>query len=282
MTTIAVRVVAKYKAKKETEAGNTVYLYSEKQIAKRNKDKAKRLEGFRSKIDSLRKQVTKDIKSDDTVTRLTALAVGLIDHTYERVGNEDSADEGHYGVTGWTKSHVSFKGKSAVVTYVGKSGVKHKKSVTDASIVSALKKACDETEGKDTSIFDHEDAKVDATKVNAYLKDFDITAKDIRGFHANTTMQEHLQAARSKGGKLPTDPKEREKKLKDEFKQALEQTAEEVGHEAATLKNQYLVPGVEDQFLKDGTVTKSLDKSANSFGPTSVVFRFLAALATDD
>ena len=66
----------------------------------------------------------------------------------------------------------------------------------------------------------------------------------------------------AKGGKLPEDKKEREKKLKAEFKEALEGTAEAVGHEPATLKSQYLVPGLEDEFLKDGTVTEKMDKKA--------------------
>jgi len=57
--------------------------------------------------------------------------------------------------------------------------------------------------------------------VNAYLKPFDVTAKDIRGLHANREMQDRLRAVRKKGGKLPTDKKEKEKVLKAEFKTAL-------------------------------------------------------------
>lgn len=279
MDHLARSIVAKYKAKKKTEEGNTVYLYSERQIAQRNKEKAERIEGLSKKIDSLRKKVKSDMKSDDPDKKLTALAIALIDHTYERVGNEESADNGHYGVTGWTKGHVSFGRGVATVKYVGKSGVSHNKKVTDKALVSALRDAYEAAEGDDSCLFEHDGGCVDAKTVNAYLKDFDVTAKDLRGFHANREMQEQLQAIRSKGGALPEDKKAREKQLKSEFKKALEAVAKAVGHEASTLRSQYLVPGLEDVYMKDGTVIKKLtDKQASYCDDLvdRVVSRFLA------
>ena len=262
----ALRVAARYKSKKkiETQKGDkiTVYEYSDRQIANRNRKKAERLEALKKNIGSLRKRVQRDLKSDDPTTMLTALAVGLIDHTYERVGNEDSADEGHFGVTGWTRKHISFGRGKATVRYVGKSGVKHEKKVSDASLVTALKNAYESNDDEDGSIFAHDLGKVDARKVNEYLKQFDVTAKDLRGFHANREMQERLSAIRSKGKALAEDKKAREKQLKTEFLKALEQTAEAVGHEAATLRSMYLVPGLEEDFLADGKVDSKFVKTA--------------------
>lgn len=271
MTVDPIRVAARYKEKKKNpNGGDPIYLYSEGQVAKRNKDKAERLEKLSGNIHKLRAQVKKDLKSEDRDKSLTALAVALMDDTAERVGNETSKEgdnedgKPHFGVTTWQKSHVSFSGGSAKIKYTGKSGVKQEKTVKDKSLVSALKAAYDSC--TDGNIFCHEDGKIDATHVNQYLKDFDITAKDIRGFHANDGMREALKKVRS--GKLPADPKEREKKLKDEFKDALEQVAGALGHEPSTLKNQYLVPGLEDAFLKDGTIIEKL-KAA------TIVDRFL-------
>lgn len=249
---------ARYKKKKtvKTQEGEdmTVYEYSDRQIADRNRKKAERIEKLRKSVDKLRTQVTKDLKSSDEKVRASALAVGLMDHTFERVGNEGSAKEGHYGVTTWTVDHIKFNGNKATVTYVGKSGVDQKKEVTDAKLVSALKAACKD-KGKDACLIE-----ATAADVNEYLEPFDISAKDIRGFHANTEMKKNLKAVRS--GKLPEDKKKREKKLKDEFTKALELTADAVGHESSTLRSQYLVPGLEDQYLKDGTVQESHTKKA--------------------
>jgi DNA topoisomerase IB len=259
------RVAARYKEKKVSDEGNTIYLYSERQVAHRHRQKAERIEKLKSKLSKLRTQVKKDLTSDDKKTRMTALAVALIDHTYERVGNDESADDGHYGVTGWQKNHISFSGSSATIKYVGKAGVKHEKKVTDGSILKALRQAHKETEGKEACLFKCEGATVGAKDVNAYLKDFDITAKDLRGLHANQEMQDRLKAIRSKGGKLPEEKKEREKVLKAEFKEALEGAAEAVGHEAATLRSQYLVPGLEEAYLHDGSIIKKFTER-KSFG----------------
>ena len=255
MSTIAERVAARYKGKKELDSGNVVYEYSKGQIDHRNSEKAKRLEGLRGNIGKLRSQVQKDLSSSDDEKSLTALVVGLMDETYERVGNDDSAGEGHFGVTGWKKNHVSFSGGKASISYTGKSGVKQKKTVSTKGLVSALKRAYDDCKEGGCITGD-----VGADAVNAYLKSFSISAKDIRGYHANDFMKGQLKAKRS--GALPEDKKEREAQLKDEFTAALEATAEAVGHEASTLKSQYLVPGLEDSYMKDGTVPTKMVKES--------------------
>ena len=257
------RVAARFKKKKEvpSEDGGktTVYEYSERQVALRNSEKAKRIEKLRKSYSSLESQVKKDLASKDNETFLTALAVALMDETYERVGNDDSASEGHFGVTGWRREHVNISGGTATITYVGKSGVKQKKTVS-GPVVKYLQKAYDAVDGDKACIFCPKEGKVDAAKINNYLSKFDITAKDLRGYHANDAMKRNLKKVRS--GELPSDPKEREKKLKDEYKQALEATAKEVGHEPSTLNSQYLVPGLEDDYTKDGTVSEKMVKDA--------------------
>jgi DNA topoisomerase-1 len=254
----ASRIAAKYQEKVKTEAGNTVYTYSERQIANRNKKKAERIEKLRKSVHKLRAKVKKDLHSQDPEKTLLALAVGLMDHTAERVGNDESAKDGHFGVTGWQKKHVSFGGKGATITYVGKSGVKHSKKVTDPALKEALKNAYDAVEGDDTQVLSWDGGKVSAEAINKYLAAFDITAKDIRGLRANTEILERLKAERKKGGKLPDDKKKRAKQLKEEFLSALDDTAEVIGHEASTLRSQYLVPSLEERYLQDGEVIEDL------------------------
>lgn len=262
MTPDPVRVAARYKSKKkiETQDGDeaTVYEYSDRQIANRNRDKAEKVEHLRKNISDLRARVKEDLKDSDPMTRMTALAVSLLDETCERVGNEGSADDGHYGVTGWEAGHVSFGKGKATIKYVGKSGVDHIKTVDDGPTVTALKELC-EGRGKDEAIFDTDDAKVSADDVNDYLSEFDVTAKDIRGYRANDEMCKALRAERAKGPKdLPRARKEKDEILGEEFKRALETVAEIVGHTESILRSSYLVPGLEDAYTHDGTVLKSL------------------------
>jgi tRNA nucleotidyltransferase/poly(A) polymerase/DNA topoisomerase IB len=258
------RQAAKFQKKKEVPKAKgtgttTVYEYSEGQIQHRNREKAKKVEKLRGSLHKLQAAVKKDLKSKDPATRLSALAVGLMNDTYERVGNDGSAKEGHVGVTGWKPEHVKFSGGKATFTYVGKSGVSQKKTTSDAGLVAGLREAV-KNKGKGDTLFSYEGGRVDAGAVNAYLKPHGITAKDIRGLHANREVQTRLKAIRGKGGKLPSDDKERKAKLKKEFEQAVAEAAEEVGHEASTLRSQYLVPGIEDNFLRDGTVKENLAK----------------------
>lgn len=256
------RVAAKYQSKKkiETKDGDeaTVYEYGPRQIANRHREKAERVEHLRKNITDLRARVREDLKSDDPMTQMTALAVALMDRTCERVGNDDSAEDGHYGVTGWLKKHITIRDGKATIKYVGKSGVKHEKTVDDGPTVTALKALCDGRDADD-AIFDTGEAKVSADEVNDYLAEFDVTAKDIRGYRANDEMCKALRAERAKGPReLPRARKEKDEILKAEFERALEHVAEVVGHEPSTLRSQYLVPGLEDQYVHDGTVIKSL------------------------
>lgn len=248
------RVAARYKSKKKVKKQDggemTVYEYSDQQIARRNNEKAKRIEALSKDIAALRKQVFKDLASKDTKTALKALAVGLMDETYERVGNESSAKDGHFGVTGWAKKHITFGKGKATIQYIGKSGVEQEKTVRDPALLAALHKAYDGV--KDGCIFSPESGKVTAEDINAYLQDFKITAKDLRGYHANDVMRERLKEIRKRA--LPKDKKEREKLLKAEFKSALEATAAMIGHEAATLRSHYLSPGIEEIYIKSGEV----------------------------
>lgn len=261
------RIAAKYQDKKKVKSqdgGDTVlYEYGPRQVANRHREKAERIQKFRPKLSDLRAKVRKDLDSKVAMTRLTALAVGLIDHTYERVGNADSAEtNGHYGVTVWEVRHVRFNGDKAEIRYTGKSGVKHVKTVDNAKLVAALKAT---VKGKkpDARIFcEGDECVVTASDVNEYLEPYGITAKDLRGMHANDEVCEALRGLRSNGPDLPHARKEKDEILKAEFKKAIEQAAKAVGHEAATLRSQYLAPAIEKAYLHDGTVPDRLDKKA--------------------
>jgi DNA topoisomerase-1 len=259
---------SKFKNKKQVPKADgkgtlTIYEYSKGQIQHRNREKAKRVEKLRQNIGTLRSKVNTDLKSPEDKVRLTALAVALIDQTYERVGNDKSANEnGHYGITTLTIDHIKMGRGKATLSYVGKSGVEHTKTVTDKATVAALKKAMKGRGKGDRLLCDGGDCTIRAKDVNSYLRDFNITAKDLRGMHANEEVRNRLTQIRKAGPDLPRSRKDRDKILKAEFKEALAAAAEVVGHGAATLKSQYLVPGMETAYMKDGTIIDKLHKKA--------------------
>jgi len=287
--TLSRRASSAYVDKKKEDSGNITYIYSEKHVEKRNKDKMAKLKKLNKSISKLRAQVKKDIKSDDPQKQHTALAVAIIDETYARIGNTESASGGraldggkHYGLTTWEVRHVSFPGNKAKIKYVGKAGVKQEKTVANKPFVKLLKKM---SEGKKKSdkLFEGKDYKVLPKHVNAYLMPFGVSAKDIRGLHANEEMLKALKQVRK--GKLPEPGKERDKKLKKEFKEALDIASKFVGHEPGTLKNRYLIPTIEPDYMKDGKIgAMALDTFASaplSIRHTPLSFRKLAGAWED-
>ena len=271
----------KYKSKTEDEEGNTHYEYGPRQVQQRHEEKAERLDKLQSSISDLRAKVKKDLQSKDDETRLTALAIALINETYERVGNTSSAEDGHYGVTCLEKRHVSFEGGKARLKYTGKSGVKHDKTVENEYVVKALEEAVKDKQSEDSILaFQGEgiEKKIDGKEVNEYLDQYDVTAKDLRGFHANREMQDALKAVRKDGPELPVDRKERDAILKDEFKKVLEEVSKTVGHTSSMLKDQYLVPGLEDAYMKDGTVIEDMSVKKAALDREAGLLRWLRGL----
>jgi len=260
---LARKVAKRYKKKVELPSGNVQYQYGPRQVAKRQQQKAEKLEKLQSSMGKLKRKLKSDLKSDDLKTKLMALAVSLIDVTYARVGNDRSAESGHYGVTGWQVGHVKFYPKRAEISYTGKSGVKHTRKIEKPALVKELKSLC-KGRGEKDGLFSDPSFRIKNTDINKYLSQFEITAKDLRGLHANREMRQTLKKIRSGGPDLPWKRKDRDKILKIEFKKALKEVAAIVGHTEATLKSHYLVPGLEKSFLKNGDVPKTLKKATKT------------------
>lgn len=221
----------------------------------RRQKKCKSLRTLSENIQSLRNNVTRDLKSDDEKKKLTALAIALIDKTAERVGNSSSADNGHFGVTGWQNKHISVNGGKVELKYVGKSGVSHEKQFTDKKIADLLKKLKQKNTGNTPLLTTSDGFSIKSAQVNRYLKDFGITAKDIRGYAANTMIIQMLNNSNKS-----TDEDERKKK----FREVIKSVAEKVGHQQATLKQHYLLPDIEESYVKRSKVKEIKKASINN------------------
>lgn len=220
-----------YKEKKKTDSGE-IRIYDEKHVENRWKQKVEKINRLEKDIKKVRDKYKKDLGSEDPKVRAIAAIVGLIDNTAMRVGNDGSVDEyGTFGATTLKKEHAKIKGNKIEFKFKGKKGVEQNVVLDDASTVKEIKSLLKDKKAKDFIFAYDEDKRIRAKVVNRYLADFDITAKDIRGFHANHLMKEKL------------------KKEKD-WDKALEWVADEVGHEAKTLMNQYLDPALVKKHVK--------------------------------
>ena len=221
-----------------------VKVYSEEELEARSNKKKESLKNISKNISKLRSVVNEDLKSKDEKDFLTALAVFIMLETSERVGNVSSADNGHYGVTGLKKSHIKITGNTVNFSYTGKSGVEHDKDVTNKRLVDYLKKAI-KNSLTDEIFITSDGFKVRNDKVNRYLKNLNVSAKDIRGYSANNWIISKLKRL---------SPEDTDVKRKKQFNEVVKLVALKVGHGAATLKKHYLLPEIQINFIEKGKV----------------------------
>lgn len=205
---------------------------------------------LKENIDRLKRKVRSDLNSSDEKAILTACIIRIMMKTSERVGNDSSASNGHFGITELRPRHVSINGNQVTLKYKGKSGVDHEKSFSDESVAKILKhlKARNNSRLFNRRLFTTDEGfHIKSDKVNRYLKPFDAKAKDIRGYNCNEFMISELRSI----GKISNE-KERPKV----FNEALRKVASKIGHGAPTLRKHYLLPEIEKSFYATGTVKK--------------------------
>lgn len=221
---------------------------SEEIINKRWRKKKDSIQNFYSNLAKLRRKLNKDITKGDEKEFLTALVISVMLKTSERVGNNNSASEkGHFGVTGFEKKHIELYDNGLILfEYKGKSGVEHFKLIQDKRLSNYLAEAIEHSPTNKVFVTS-EGFQIKSDRINRYLSDYGIIAKDIRGFSANKMVNEKLKKVK---------PEKTEEKRKRQFNAIAKEVAEEVGHGNATLQKHYLVPEMKEMFMRSGRVLK--------------------------
>ena len=214
-------------------------------LEKRWDKKRNAIKELQNNISSLRRKVDSDMNSDDEKTMIIATIVRIIDKTGERVGNENSMDNGHYGISHLMKKHIKINGDNITLKYVGKSSVEHEITITDSKVSSNLKKLLKTNNGE--VFVTSSGLSIKAPQVNSYLEQFNITSKDLRGFKVNKLMSDALRKVKK--------PKT-ESEIKKVFNEELRKVAEQIGHSASICRKNYLLPEIEEDFYNGKTVQK--------------------------
>jgi len=215
------------------------------ELKKRWDKKRDSIKELQKNISKLRNKVTSDMSSSDEKTEIIATIVRIIDKTGERVGNEQSKLDGHFGITNLRKKHIKISGSNITLNYVGKSGMKHDVTITDAKAASNLKKYLKRDSNE---VFVTSDGlSIKAPQVNSYLTEFNITSKDLRGFKVNKLMSEKLRKI-----KKP----ESDAEIKKVFNEVLRDVAAQIGHTPGICRKNYLLPEIEEAFYGGRKVQK--------------------------
>jgi DNA topoisomerase I len=210
--------------------------------------KEKAYDSLQKHASRLRSRISQDLRyhflrvqGDPSVSEadaFTALAIRLMWLTAERVGNEDSAEIGHVGITGLRKQNVTVQDTTITLDYTAKSGVKQHKQFNSTATAQILRGVLKRRKSR---LFEMSNGqRISGKMINDYLRAYGITAKDIRGYQANRMMLIQLESQ-------PT-PKTKDERKKV-FLEALKKTAKKIGHTPRTLRNQYLMPETEQEYI---------------------------------
>ena len=182
-------------------SGEKGYIYLSRAAADTKKFHAASVLG--DALPDIQAQVAKDIqKSSSPVTKMAAICTMLMDQEHFRVGEEEHAKGGTYGVASFLAGHVKIDGKHVIFEFTGKKEEPWKRMVdfTHAPEALAFIRKCVQGKAYDERLWEGRDWSATSKDVNAYLSQFSrkgvkITAKMFRTFHANEYMRTMLDKA---------------------------------------------------------------------------------------
>lgn len=251
---IAASPNAKILARGIDDSGRKQAIYNPKFRAKQEQQKFDRTLRFAQALPSLRQQIEHDLARRELgKQKVLACIVKLIDEAYFRVGNEQYArDNQSYGITTLRSKHTDVTNTTVTFDFVGKSGKRHIKQISNAQIARIIKKL-DELPGHE--IFRYQDEEggmhdLHSADVNAYIKEHmgeEFTAKDFRTWGGTLLATTELLAAERSRYKA-----EREKIVV----QTVKNVAERLGNTPPVTRSSYIDPRVISAFVDTTDIVK--------------------------
>jgi DNA topoisomerase I len=236
------------------KAGRLQYIYNPKFRERMEREKFERILRFAKALPKMRRMTEKHL-SDQGLHRQKVLAciVRLMDEAYFRVGNEQYAKENQsYGITTLHRKHISVEGDSVHFDFMGKSGQRQKKTLTDAKVARIIK-ALDELPGYEVFKYYDEEGnltKVTSEEINAYIKEVmgdEFSAKDFRTWGGTLLATADLAARESTKS---------EKERQAAVAVCIRKVARKLGNTPAIAKSSYIDPRVIASFVETGDLSK--------------------------
>jgi DNA topoisomerase-1 len=236
------------------KAGRLQYIYNPKFRERMEREKFERILRFAKALPKMRR-VTEEHLSDRGLHRQRVLAciVRLMDEAYFRVGNQQYAKENQsYGISTLRSKHITVEGDSVQFDFVGKSGQRQVKRLTDAKVAKIIK-ALDELPGYEVFKYYDEDGdltKVTSADINAYIKEVmgeEFSAKDFRTWGGTLLATADLAAHMT--AKSPREKKQA-------VSACVRRVARKLGNTPAIARGSYIDPRVIASFVETGDLSE--------------------------
>jgi DNA topoisomerase IB len=261
------------------DAGRRQYRYHDRWLAERERQKFEHIERFAERLPEARAQVAKDLRRRGYPReRVLACAVRLLERGLFRIGSEDYAEaNGSFGLATLLKDHVCVGRESAVFDFVGKSGVRHVREISDPSLLPVLRTLRRRRDGEEFLAYREGETwrDVRSVDINAYVKDVagdEFSAKDFRTWHAT------VLAAVDLAGRTPVPTSETARKRA--VAQTVKEVAGHLGNTPAVCRRSYVDPRVLERYMDEG-VTLSID-DVTAAAPQEELERAVLALLRDE
>jgi DNA topoisomerase-1 len=242
-------------------AGRRQAIYNPSFRSKQERLKFDRILRFAEALPALRRQVGRDLDHKRlSKDKVLACIVKLIDTAYFRVGNERYAQQHQsYGITTLRHKHLDVSNDTVTFEFIGKSGQRHLKQVTDKHLAHIVKKL-DGLPGYE--IFRYKDEHgvmhdIDSANVNAYIKTHmgeEFSAKDFRTWGGTLLATTELLASEY------VDDKQQRRKT---VTAVVKKVAKRLGNTPAIARSSYIDPRVIAAYVDSSDiirVRRAMDK----------------------
>jgi len=229
-------------------AGRWQYLYHERRVRHREKQKLLRLIQFAQNLPALRKTVARHLRLPGLPReRVMAAILRILASSFIRPGSQVYADEnGSYGIATLRPKHVNVKGDLIIFDFPGKSGVQQHREFRDRSVARIVKELLKHPAREVFAYENGEGKLVDVKRrhINDYIKEVmggNFTAKDFRTWAGTLICACALARA---AAEIQDHPRESKRRLVA----AIKETAEALGNTPAVCRDAYVCPLVTSGF----------------------------------
>ncbi len=248
------------------DAGRRQYLYHPAWRQKRDELKFDRVLEMAVKLPGVRKRLRTELVAAGGLERTAALAaaVRMVDLGCFRLGDDFYTEQnGSYGLTTLERRHVRHTDAGCVYTFVGKSGVEHEITLSDAPLCQVVhlmtRRRAPESRLLSVKV-GRRWVALQPEDINDHIRELfglEVTAKDFRTWHAT------VHVARELGSAKPATSKTGRAKV---VRAAIVGASELLGNTPTVARSSYVDPRVIDLYESDTTIATRLarlDKDAD-------------------
>jgi DNA topoisomerase IB len=239
-------------------AGRKQYRYHERWRARKDQEKFERMVDLARRLPDVRAAASGHLALDGFPReRVLACAVRLLDRGFFRVGGEEYAENGSYGLATLLKEHVTLLPESALVfEYTAKSGLERLQSIVDPDVyevVAALKRR----RHGGSELLAYKNGRwrdVRSGDINDYIKEItggDFSAKDFRTWHGTVLAAVALAVS----GRAAASKTARNRAMT----RAAHEVAHYLGNTPAVARSSYIDPRVFDRYRAGVTIGGVVD-----------------------